>query len=188
MAERKVCRQIIWEVARGDDNGGTSHWSRLILRRGGHKVNVAYNSCREIKVCCGNKRIRRYSYLGNVLSLQKSYSVLHVHQMQFPDKSKVLRCLKYSRANWSKYIQIIAGSPCVTATQARQETQSLQVSDSSNHPLFTLHQNLPSVDWPHKPSPHSQGHTLPTPGWLDGPRRIDERTPQLVRFRDGRWY
>ena len=29
------------------------------------------------------------------------------------DKSKVLRCFKDSRANWSKYMQIIAGISCV---------------------------------------------------------------------------
>ena len=49
--------------------------------------------------CCGNNRVRRYRCLGSVLSLQELYSVVHVHQMQFPDNSKVLRCFKDSRAN-----------------------------------------------------------------------------------------
>ena len=65
---------------------------------------------------------------------------------------------------------------CSCATQARQEKQSLQVSDSSHHPLSTLHKNLSSADWPQKPSPHPQGQTLQAPGWLDGPCQIDRRT------------
>ena len=61
-------------------------------------MHAAY-AATEIKVCCGNSRIRRYRCLGTVLGLQEFYTVLHVHQMQFPDKSKVLRCFKDSRAN-----------------------------------------------------------------------------------------
>ena len=73
----------------------------------------AAHAATEINVCCGNNRIRRYRCLGTTLGLQEFYTVLHVHQMQFPDESKVLRCFKDSRANWSKYMQIIAGIPCV---------------------------------------------------------------------------
>ena len=73
----------------------------------------AAHAATEIKVCCGNNRIRRYRCLGTVLDPQEFYTVLHVHQMQFLDKSKVLRCFKDSRANWSKNMQIIAGIPCV---------------------------------------------------------------------------
>lgn len=80
-------------------------------------------------------------------------------------------CSQWRKVPWSQQ------DCCSWATQARQGKQSLKVSDSSHHPLSTLHKNLLSADSPQKPSPHPQGQTLPAASWLYGPRRVDGRTP-----------
>ena len=122
MVEGKVCWQIIKEDARSHlwqrslpvviRGGGTSDWSRLISRRSGRQVTAACSSCREIKVCCSNNRVRRYRYLGTVLGLQEFYSVLHVHQMEFPDKSKELIWSIVERIGAST-CKSFPGIPCV---------------------------------------------------------------------------
>ena len=82
----------------------------------------------------------------------------------FIPSSMLIKCSSQTRVKYSVRVERIAASTCkslsgfyaftssdtvVTTTLARQEKQSLQVSDSSNHPLFTLRQNLLSADWPH---------------------------------------
>ena len=84
----------------------TSDWSRLISRRSGHLVTIACSSCQEIKVCCGNNRIR----------IEDTYVlVLCLAFKSFIPSSMFIKCSSQTRVKYldvSRIVERIGASTC----------------------------------------------------------------------------